>query len=142
MPQIWWMISPKTKIYEELEDDKIVIFLDDAKLALHPDIELKIVTGGLPLHITVNDITVVISLRIELSSLVPIWPCFGRIGISATESPYIDFQVSPGQGNTVDVMSIPGIAGWIRDTIDGLVDWYIYAQNDIKSDFTLLFLTM
>ena len=73
---------------------------------------------------------------------VPIWPCFGRVGVSFVNKPYLDLSITPGGSKSIDLMNVPGISGWLSDTIDGLIDWYVSLCMNILYIHICMYISM
>lgn len=71
--------------------------------------------GPASLTVTVRDFSIQGTLRIEMTPLITVYPCFAGMNISFTKKPEIDLNVFL---SGIPLLSVPGL----RNTIMGIVD--------------------
>jgi Ca2+-dependent lipid-binding protein len=64
---------------------------------------LEVGQKPLPLSIELSNIRLSTILRVELTPLIPRFPCFGAITVTCMRKPFVDFSFKVG---SLDVMNI------------------------------------
>jgi Ca2+-dependent lipid-binding protein len=64
---------------------------------------LEVGQKAIPLTIELSNIRLSAILRIELTPLIPRFPCFGAITVTCMQKPFVDFSFKVG---ALDVMNI------------------------------------
>mmetsp|Transcript_3345 Transcript_3345/g.5234 ORF Transcript_3345/g.5234 Transcript_3345/m.5234 type:complete len:960 (+) Transcript_3345:112-2991(+) len=75
----------------------------ELKWAGNPEVALEVGQKGFPLTIELSDIRISAILRVELTPLIPRFPCFGAITVTCMQKPFVDFSFKVG---ALDVMNI------------------------------------
>jgi Ca2+-dependent lipid-binding protein len=113
------------KVYDTKE--KEMILEPSFKFAGNPNIIVAVKAFGLKATVQLVDVQVFATARITLKPLVPVFPCFSKIVVSLMEKPHVDFGLKLLGG---DVMAIPGLYGFVQDTIrDQVAAMYMWPKT-------------
>jgi Ca2+-dependent lipid-binding protein len=113
------------KVYDTKEAE--MILEPSFKFAGNPNIIVAVKAFGLKATVQVVDVQVFATARITLKPLIPVFPCFSKIVVSLMEKPHVDFGLKLLGG---DIMAIPGLYGFIKDTIANQVaDMYMWPKT-------------
>ncbi|VFQ82990.1 unnamed protein product [Cuscuta campestris] len=112
------------KVY--LTDEKELIMEPSLKWAGNPNITVLVKAFGLKATAQVVDFQIFAAPRITLKPLVPSFPCFSKIIVSLMDKPHVDFGLKI---LGADLMSIPGLYGFIQDIIkDQVANMYLWPK--------------
>ncbi|XP_024362109.1 synaptotagmin-2 isoform X1 [Physcomitrium patens] len=113
------------KVYDTKERE--IIFEPSFKFAGNPNIIIAVKAFGLKATVQLVDVQAFATARITLKHLVPMFPCFSKVVISLMDKPHIDFGLKLLGG---DVMAIPGLYGFVQDTIrDRVAEMYMWPKT-------------
>jgi Ca2+-dependent lipid-binding protein len=113
------------KVYDTKE--KEVILEPSFKFAGNPNIIVAVKAFGMKATVQLVDVQVFATARITLKPLVPVFPCFSKIVVSLMDKPHVDFGLKLLGG---DVMAIPGLYGFVQDTIrDQVAAMYMWPKT-------------
>jgi Ca2+-dependent lipid-binding protein len=113
------------KVYDTKE--KEMILEPSFKFAGNPNIIVAVKAFGLKATVQLVDVQVFATARITLKPLVPVFPCFSKIVVSLMDKPHVDFGLKLLGG---DVMAIPGLYGFVQDTIrDQVAAMYMWPKT-------------
>ncbi|KAG0453246.1 hypothetical protein HPP92_025652 [Vanilla planifolia] len=99
-------------------EEKELIMELSIKWAGNPNITVSVKAFGLKVIVQGIDVQVFVAPRITLKPLVPSFPCFAKILVSLMDKPHVDFGLKL---MGADVMSIPGLYGFVQDIIKNQV---------------------
>ncbi|KAG0453251.1 hypothetical protein HPP92_025915 [Vanilla planifolia] len=99
-------------------EEKELIMELSIKWAGNPNITVSVKAFGLKVIVQAIDVQVFVAPRITLKPLVPSFPCFAKILVSLMDKPHVDFGLKL---MGADVMSIPGLYGFVQDIIKNQV---------------------
>ncbi|KMZ64122.1 putative Calcium lipid binding protein [Zostera marina] len=113
------------KVYST--DEKELIIEPGVRWAGNPNVTVAIKAFGLKATVQIIDLQVFVSPRVTLKPLVPSFPCFANILVSLMEKPHVDFGLKLVGA---DIMSIPGLHTFIRETIqDEVGNMYLWPKT-------------